>query len=278
MFYAIATIMKENTNTNRRSFIKKSALAGLAGVAIPQLGFSAKSETTENELNTSIRPKVLFFDVNETLLDLTAMKQSVGEVLGNRSDLLPLWFTTMLQYSLVNTVARQYQDFGIIGAAALQMVAKNHDISLSETEAREAILGPIRSLPAHPEVKEALTRLNEAGYKLVSFTNSSNKGVQTQFENAGLIEFFEERLSIEDIGKFKPHTDAYDWAARKMEVKPSECLLVAAHGWDIAGALWANWRGAFISRPGAQLYPLAPQPEIAEPNLKLIADKLIALK
>ncbi|MCL5246929.1 hypothetical protein M4I21_13990 [Cellulophaga sp. 20_2_10] len=36
--------------------------------------------------------------------------------------------------------------------------------------------------------------------------------------------------------------------------------------------------GAFIRRPGTQVYPLAPKPEIKENNLKLIADKLIALK
>ncbi|GAL78529.1 hypothetical protein JCM19274_993 [Algibacter lectus] len=41
---------------------------------------------------------------------------------------------------------------------------------------------------------------------------------------------------------------------------------------------FANWRGAFISRPGAQLYPLAALPELSESNLKNIADKLIALK
>lgn len=184
----------------------------------------------------------------------------------------------MLQYSLVSTVGRQYNDFGIIGAAALQMVAANHGIKVTEEDAQKAILGPIRSLPAHPEVKAALQQLKEGGYKLVSFTNSSNKGVKTQFENAGLLDYFDERLSIEDIGKFKPHSDAYDWAARKMNVKPSECLLVAAHGWDIAGAIWAGWRGAFISRPGAQLYPLAPKPEISESNLTLVTKKLLALK
>lgn len=227
---------------------------------------------------TTTRPKVLFFDVNETLLDLTTMKKSVSKALGNRNDLLPLWFTTMLQYSLVTTVSGQYNDFGIIGAAALQMVAANHDITLTEDEAKEAILGPLRSIPAHSEVKQALTDLKEAGYKLVSFTNSSNIGVETQFKNAGLLDYFDKCLSIEDIGKFKPHTDTYNWAARTMSVEPNECLLVAAHGWDIAGALWANWRGAFVSRPGAQQYPLAPSPEIAEPNLKLIAEKLIALR
>ncbi|MCB4799100.1 haloacid dehalogenase type II [Neotamlana laminarinivorans] len=263
---------------NRRNFIKNTAMLGVAGVTMPNFTNALSQDKRKEESKLSSRPKVLFFDVNETLLDLTAMRKNVGDKLNGRSDLLSLWFTTMLQYSLVTTVGRQYNDFGIIGAAALQMVAANHGIKIGEKEAQEAILGPLRSIPPHPEVKEALKQLRDAGYKLVSFTNSSNIGVKTQFENAGLLDYFDERLSIEDMGKYKPDADAYDWAARKMKIKSSECLLVAAHGWDIAGALWAGWRGAFISRPGAQLYPLAPNPEFNESNLKLIADKLIALK
>ena len=42
------------------------------------------------------RPKILFFDVNETLLDLTTMNESVGKALNGKKELLPLWFTTML--------------------------------------------------------------------------------------------------------------------------------------------------------------------------------------
>ena len=45
------------------------------------------------------RPSVIFFDVNETLLDLSPLQQSLAEVLGGRDDLLPLWFATTLQYS-----------------------------------------------------------------------------------------------------------------------------------------------------------------------------------
>jgi 2-haloacid dehalogenase len=224
------------------------------------------------------RPKVLFFDVNETLLDITPLKKSIGHVLGGRSELLSLWFTTMLHYSLVSTVASQYKDFGLIGTAALQMIAANNDINLTEEEAKEAIIVPLLSLPAHPEVKQALGDLKTAGYKLVALTNSSNIGLETQFKNTGLTDFFTERLSVEDVGKFKPHSDVYDWAAKKIDIKSEECLLIAAHGWDIAGALWANWRGAFVSRPGAQLYPLAPSPEINEPNLTQIAKQLINLK
>ncbi|MBL7559999.1 haloacid dehalogenase type II [Olleya sp. YSTF-M6] len=266
-------------SNKRRDFIKKTALLSLGGAAIPQFGMANSTDNNSNsKIITDLRPKVLFFDVNETLLDLTVMKKSVADALGGRKDLLKLWFTTMLQYSLVSTVGRQYNDFGIIGAAALQMVAQNNGITITEDDAKNSILGPIRSLPAHPEVKASLQALKDAGYKLISFTNSSNKGVKTQFENAGLTQYFDDRYSIEDIGKFKPHTDAYDWAARKSGLNPNECMLVAAHGWDIAGAIWANWRTAFISRPGAQLYPLANPPEINESNLKLIAEQLIKLK
>ncbi len=127
-------------------------------------------------------------------------------------------------------------------------------------------------------MKAALDQLKDAGYKLVSFTNSSNEGVKKQFEYAGLLEFFDKRLSVEDVGKFKPFAETYNWAAQKMGVKPEECMLIAAHGWDVAGAMWANWRAAFISRPGQQIFPLAPVTEIAEPDLQVIAHILVTYK
>lgn len=228
------------------------------------------------ENTNKLRPKVLFFDVNETLLDLTNMKQVVSEALNGKDDLLSLWFTTMLQYSLVTTASGQYEHFGNIGAAALQMVAANNDIKLSEEEARKTVVNSLHGLPVHPEVKEALTQLKKDGYKLVSFTNSSKEGVKKQFESAGLTEYFDDHLSVEDIGKFKPFTDTYTWAARIMKVNPEECMLIAAHGWDVAGALWAGWRAAFISRPGQQIFPLAPQTEINENDLKKVAQVLLS--
>lgn len=225
-----------------------------------------------------LRPKVLFFDVNETLLDLTNMKKQVGRALGGKEELLSLWFTTMLQYSLVTSASGQYQHFGHIGAATLQMVAANNGITISQEEARKTVLASLRSLPAHPEVKSALSLLRRHGYTLVSFTNSSNEGVENQFLNAGLTTYFDACLSIEDVGKFKPFTDTYAWGAHKMGVNPEECMLIAAHGWDVAGALWAGWRAAFVSRPGQQLYPLAPKTEIVAPDLKQVADILITYK
>ena len=224
------------------------------------------------------KPKVLFFDVNETLLDLTIMKKQVGDALGGKDHLLSLWFTTMLQYSLVVSASGQYKPFGHVGAAALQMVAANNGITIAEDKARDIIVNAMQNLPPHPEVKDALTLLKKEGYTLVALTNSNKESLKNKFENVGLTTYFDELLSIESVGKFKPFTDVYNWAAHKMNAKPEDCMLIAAHGWDVAGALWAGWRAAFVSRPGQQTFPLAPQTEINEPNLKLIADILIQYK
>lgn len=262
---------------SRRNFIKSVGMIGASGLVMPSVLSGNNTAEVVSDMER-IRPKVLFFDVNETLLDLTQMKKQVGEALGGREDLLSLWFTTMLQYSLVTTVSGQYEHFGNIGAAALQMVAANNGIKITESKAREVIVTALRGLPAHPEVKGALSQLKDSGYKLVSFTNSSNAGVKKQFESADLTEYFDERLSVEDIGKFKPFRETYEWGARKMGIKPQEAMLVAAHGWDVAGALWAGWRAAFISRPGQQLFPIAPDVEINEVDLQLVTDKLLTLK
>ncbi len=105
------------------------------------------------------RPKVLFFDVNETLLDLTEMKATVSTALHGRDDLLSLWFTTMLHYSLVTSASGHYEHFGHIGAAALQMVAANKRITISEKHARETIGKSLSALPAHPDVKTGFGRI-----------------------------------------------------------------------------------------------------------------------
>lgn len=219
-------------------------------------------------------PKVIVFDVNETLLDLESMRASVGKALENRAELLPLWFSTMLHNSLVTTVTGDYHDFGKIGVASLMMVAKNNGIELSEGEAKTAIVTPLLSLPPHPDVVPGLKSLNKQGFKLVSLTNSSNNGVKTQFENAGLTQFFQARYSIEDIQIYKPDLRAYRWALAQLGVQPDEALMVAAHGWDVAGAKAAGMQTAFIARPGKALYPLAPAPDYVVDNVTELAEIL----
>jgi 2-haloacid dehalogenase len=51
--------------------------------------------------------------------------------------------------------------------------------------------------------------------------------------------------------------------------------LVAAHAWDIAGALAAGCAAAFVARPGKVLSPIGDQPDIARGDLLEVADRII---
>lgn len=217
-------------------------------------------------------PKVLLFDVNETLLDLAALHESVDSVLLEHNG-SKQWFGSVLHYSLVLTVSGQYRPFPEIGVAVLQMMATNRDVMLSEEDARKA-LEPLRSAPAHPDVLPALEALRRTGIRMAALTNSSSDGLRAQLENAGIAPFLERQLSVESVGKYKPHRDVYAWAAAQMQVPLHDCMLVAAHPWDVAGAAWAGMRTGFLARLGVSPLPVAPKPDIEGLDMGDLAKRL----
>ncbi|WP_236559707.1 haloacid dehalogenase type II [Colwellia sp. 20A7] len=226
------------------------------------------------DTDVKIQPKVIFFDVNETLLDLGNVGKSVSKALGGRDELVPYWFTTMLHYSLVGNMIGEYNSFGEIGIASLEMIANQKNIPLTKEEARKAVLTPFRDLAPHPDVVEGLKRLRAMGYTLITLTNSSDAGIAAQLKNAKLAEYFDGSLTVQNLQTFKPDLKVYQWAQEQMNVAPEDAMLIAAHAWDIAGAEKAGWSTAFILRPGKALYPLAGKPDLTGKDLLEIVDQL----
>ncbi len=52
--------------------------------------------------------------------------------------------------------------------------------------------------------------------------------------------------------------------------------LVAAHSWDVSGALAAGCKAAFVARPGMVLSPIGAQPDIIGPDISAVVDQIIA--
>lgn len=220
------------------------------------------------------RPKLLIFDVNETLLDLSKLQQAVNQEFRSETA-FKQWFALLLQYSLVDTVTGSYHDFGQIGDAALDMLAQALGQPARPAARKKELLTLIAELPPHPDVIPGLTALQQAGFRMVTLTNSPDATVQKQMAYAGLTGFFERLLSIDSLQRYKPHPDTYHTTCERLQVAPAQAMLVAAHGWDTAGARLAGLRAAFIARPGQQTYPLAPAPTLTGPTLADIARQLI---
>lgn len=219
-------------------------------------------------------PRVLVFDVNETLLDMAALDPVFEEVFGDAS-VRREWFGQVLQSAFLTIIIGNYANFGEIGASALQMVSRRHRAYISD-EDRQRILGGMRELPPHPDVQEALERLRDAGFRLATLTNNTQEVVDAQLENAGLIDLFEQRLSADAVQRLKPAPEPYRMAAERLDAKPEDIRLVAAHAWDVTGALGAGCAAAFVARPGMILDPVGKHPDVVGGDLSEVADEIIA--
>lgn len=60
--------------------------------------------------SSSVRPQVILFDLNETLLDMTALHEAVNKALHNPGGFRQ-WFGLLLQYSEAATLTGQYFNF-----------------------------------------------------------------------------------------------------------------------------------------------------------------------
>ena len=61
-----------------------------------------------------------------------------------------------------------------------------------------------------------------------------------------------------------------------MSVDVTQTRHIAAHAWDVAGAMSAGCKAAFIARPGMVLNPLFAPPDVVAPDLLEVADQIIA--
>ncbi len=217
--------------------------------------------------------KVSVFDVNETLLDLGALDPRFERVFGDGS-IRREWFQQLLQCALVATVTGSYSDFGTIGGTALQMIAARRGMELSD-EDQGYILAGMRELPPHPEVPAALDRLRDAGIRLAALTNSTEEVANAQLSNAGLADRFERILSADTAKRLKPAPEPYRAAAQSLGLQAREVRLVAAHAWDVAGAMRAGCAAAFVARPGMILDPLVDRPDVVGADLRQVTDRIV---
>jgi 2-haloacid dehalogenase len=218
--------------------------------------------------------KTLVFDVNETLLDLSALAPQFEGVFGDAA-FLTEWFNQVILHAMGLTLANAYRPFGEVGMAALQMMAEAEGVELEEDEARR-IAGGLRTLPPHPEVPGALALLRDAGFQLATLTNSPLAVLHEQMANSGLQTYFQHNFSIDTVRRFKPAPEPYRMVAEALGVGPGDLWMIAAHDWDVGGAAQVGYRTAFVARPGKAPYPLFSNPDVTGSNLREAAKGIIA--
>jgi 2-haloacid dehalogenase len=203
---------------------------------------------------------VIAFDVNETLLDLRALDVHFERLFGAAA-VRGQWFAQMLQLGFVGGLTGRYVDFTAAQRAALIMVAQRYGVAVSDAEVA-AVVDRMSSLPPHPEVADALAVLRQTSLTVVALTNSTESVAVAQLTNAGIRGHFDRVMSADSVRQLKPAPEPYRSVARAFAVDIGEVRLVAAHSWDVSGALAAGCRAAFVARAGMVLSPIGAQPDM----------------
>lgn len=215
----------------------------------------------------------ILFDINETVLDLSSLKPKF-EAIFNNSEVMPTWFATLLHTSTVCVMTGVQTGFASLAGTALDTVAARRAIVLSN-EQRTDILSGIANLQPHSDIVPALTKLRANGYRTVAFSNSSLELVTKQISNANLLDVFDDVISVEETGSFKPDVKVYHFAAERLGCPIGELRLIATHDWDTHGAMVAGMQAAYIDRSNAAYHPLFKQPKIYATSMSELVQKII---
>lgn len=95
--------------------------------------------------------------------------------------------------------------------------------SIKQKYTQEIIFKECRPTFSH---RYMLSKLQSANYKLAVCSNSIRETIETMLTKAAIHKYFEFCLSNEDVKKSKPDPEIYTKAIDRLQLTPSECLIV----------------------------------------------------
>jgi len=110
------------------------------------------------------------------------------------------------------------------------------------------VMEAYQKLTPFDDAVKGLERLT-GRFRLVALSNGEQWFLEHLVENRIRVKF-DDVISVEKAGAFKPHPSVYRTAARLLEREPHEIMMGAAHIFDIVGARACGYRGAYVNRYG----------------------------
>jgi 2-haloacid dehalogenase len=222
---------------------------------------------------------VLAFDLYGTLVDPIAISSELAEVLGSSDgvEVARLWRLKQLEYSFRLTVMGAYADFQRVTSHALDFALASAGVTLPGGQAQR-LVELYDHLRPFPDAVPALRALAEAGYELVVLSNGTPDMIRNCLANSGLGEFFDQRISVDEVQVFKPSPVVYQHAASRLALPIGQIRLVTSNAFDSVGASAAGMRTAWVNRPAAPFDTIGRQPDLAVAALDQLPSALAAVQ
>jgi 2-haloacid dehalogenase len=222
------------------------------------------------------RPKVVAFDIIGTVFDMEPLRPRL-EALGLPDTALELLYAASLRDAMALACAGRFAPFAAVMQGALGQILAERGLTATAAEMSDTV-SLMKSLPAHPDAREAFARLNQAAIRIVALSNGAAATTRSLLEGAGLSGLVETVLSVDDVRLSKPRPEVYRYAVDTVGVKPGEVMLAAAHPWDVNGAKAAGLLGGYVCRGVPFPADTMAAPDIEGETLAELAHAVVAMK
>lgn len=217
----------------------------------------------------------LAFDVYGTLINTHGVLTALEGLVGDRAKAFSnTWRDKQLEYSFRKGLMQNYETFAVCTSQALDYTCAFYGVDLSAEQKKE-LMGIYRVLPAFEDVKEGLTQLQNAGFRLFAFSNGAADALEVLLSNAGIRDLFLGVVSVDDIKTFKPSPAVYSHFLRQSESTGGSAWLISSNPFDVIGSISAGMKAAWVKRsPEAVFDPWGIEPNITVKSLVELKEQI----
>jgi 2-haloacid dehalogenase len=227
-------------------------VAGATAIALP-------AEKTMAEVARA-RIKAIGFD-GFTVFDPQPVAALAEQIFpGHGETMSALWRTRQFEYTWLRTVGNRYVNFWQVTEEALIFSCKSLKLELTKID-RDRLMQSYLELKAWPDAMAALKGLKASGVRLAFLSNLTAAMLDQAVKNSGLGGIFDDHLSTDKVGAFKPDPRAYGMAMSAFGLKTEEIAFAAFGGWDAMGAKWFGYPTFWVNRAHAATEELGVTPD-----------------
>lgn len=217
----------------------------------------------------------LGFDIYGTLIDPHGVTEKLGGLIGDRAPAFSkLWREKQLEYTFRRGLMRRYENFPVCTRNALDYADAVFNTNIEE-EDKQGLMQAYRILPAYDDVPEALARIRDAGFRMYGFSNGVGEAVSGLLEYAGITEFFDGVVSVDDVRSFKPDPAVYRHFIDSTSSDRASAWLISSNPFDVQGAVSFGMQAAWLHRFKDVVFdPWGIEPTIVIDELVEIVERL----
>lgn len=213
--------------------------------------------------------KLVVFDAYGTLFDVYSVVELAETFYPKKGlELATLWREKQIEYTRLITEAgsQHYLSFWDVTIASLRYACQKLSLQLEGNQEHQ-FLNQYLSLKAFDESLHVLKELKNNRIQTAILSNGSPEMLLSAVENAGMSDYLDKIISVDDVKLYKVAPEAYDLVLKNFDFDKKEVLFVSSNSWDALGATWYGFKTYWVNRYGLPFETIGPKPSKSGPEL-----------